>query len=366
MQKLFKAIFLSTCLIIKLCSPALAEEKKLNIYNWSDYIAPDTIKKFEEETGIDVIYDVFDSNEILEAKLFSGNTGYDIVAPTAIPFLARQINANVLLPLDKSLLKNYNNLDPIIMKQLESADPENKHAIPWMWGTTGFGYNVEKIKEILPNAPTDSLAMFYDKEVISKLSQCGVSILDTPDDVIPTTLAYLGHGLINKENDKLKQAANTLKNIRPFVKYFHSSQYINDLANGDLCLAMGWSGDILQARDRAKEANQNFTIDYVIPKEGSVIWVDVLAIPKTAPHPKNAHLFLDFIMRPEIAADQTNEIAYANGNAKSLEYIEQDIKNDPGIYPSEKLKQTFKIDILTDEQYYRTRTRAWTKMKTGR
>jgi putrescine transport system substrate-binding protein len=274
------------------------EEKVLNIYNWSDYIAEDTVANFEKETGIKVTYDVFDSNEILETKLVTGNTGYDIVVPS-LSFLARQIQAGVFQPIDRSKLANYGNLDPKLMATIAHLDADNAHSVPYLWGTTGIGYNVAKVKEVLgEGAVLDSWSMVFEPETLKKLSACGVAMLDTPSEMIPPVLLYLGEEPNSFDAAVIQKAVDRLQQLRPHITYFHSSQYINDLANGDICVAVGWSGDIFQARDRAAEAAKGVEIAYTIPKEGAPVWFDMLAIPKDAKHTANAHKFIDYLMRP--------------------------------------------------------------------
>ena len=341
-----------------------AEEKVLNVYNWSDYIAEDTIANFEERTGIKVNYDVFDSNEVLEAKLLAGNSGYDVVVPSA-GFMERQIQAGVFAPLDKSKLKNYGNLDKEILERVAAHDPGNAYAIPYMWGTTGFGYNVNKVKEAMPDAPVDSWAMLFDPDVVSKLQSCGVTLLDAPTEVFSNLMAYLGRDPNSESPEDIALFEEHMLKVRPYIKYFHSSQNINDLANGEICVAMGWSGDMLIARDRADEANQGVEINYVIPKEGAVIWFDNLAIPADAPHPENALMFLDYIMEPEVAAAISNYVFYANANSASEEFIDEEVKTDPGIYPTAEVKKNLFPDLAESPKFTRLLTRAWTKVKTG-
>ena len=346
-------------------SSAVAEEEPvLNVYNWSDYIAEDTIEKFEAETGIKVTYDVFDSNEVLEAKLLAGSTGYDLVVPTS-GFLARQIAAGVFQPLDKSKLGNIGNLDPKIVELVAGHDPDNQHSINYMWGTTGIGYNKAEIEKRMPDAPVDSWDLIFDPEVVAKFADCGVSVLDAPSEIVSAALHYLGLDPNSEDKDDLAKAEEHLLKIRPHLRYFHSSQYINDLANGDICLTVGWSGDIFQARDRAVEADNGIEVVYTIPNEGALVWFDMLAIPVDAPHPENAHKFLDFIMKPEIAADITNYVSYANGNAASLDLVADDVKNDPAIYPPSEVMANLYVPRVNTARFDRIRTRAWTKVKTG-
>jgi putrescine transport system substrate-binding protein len=348
-----------------LAAPALAQEEPvLNVYNWSDYIAEDTISNFEAETGIKVNYDVFDGNEVLEAKLLTGNTGYDVVVPTAY-FLERQIKAGLFMKLDKSKLPNIANMDPTIMKTVETADPGNQYAIDYMWGTTGLGYNTAKIAERMPDAPTDSWDMIFNPDVVSKFADCGVTVLDAPTEMVPAALNYLGIDVLSESPDDLAKAEALLMSIRPYVRYFHSSQYISDLANGDVCLSVGWSGDVLQARDRAAEADAGVEVAYSIPKEGALTWFDMMAIPADAPHPDNAHKFLNYIMDPQVIADVSNYVFYANGNSASFPLIDPAVTEDPGIYPPEAIKEKLYAIRAHTPTYDRLLTRAWTRIRTG-
>ncbi|MDE0445483.1 MAG: polyamine ABC transporter substrate-binding protein [Spirochaetaceae bacterium] len=342
-----------------------AEERVLNVYNWSDYIAEDTIADFEERTGIKVNYDVFDSNEVLEAKLLAGNSGYDVVVPAA-SFLERQIRAGIFARLDKDRLANYGNLDAAILERVAAHDPGNEHAVPYMWGTTGFGYNVAKVNAVLPDAPTDSWGMLFDPEVVAKLAPCGVTVLDAPTEVFANLMGYLGRDPNSEDAADLEAFTEHMLLIRPHIRYFHSSQNINDLANGEICVAMGWSGDMLIARDRAAEAGQGVEVAYTIPREGAVIWFDTLAIPSDAPHPDNAHLFLDYMMEPEVAAAVSNYVFYANANRASLPHVDEEVKTDPAIYPSVEVKDNLFADLADSAEFTRLLTRAWTTVKTGR
>jgi putrescine transport system substrate-binding protein len=338
----------------------------LNIYNWSDYIADDTVKRFEAETGIKVNYDVYDSNEVLEAKLLAGHSGYDLVVPSASPFLARQAVQGVYQKIDKSKLGNYGNLDPQILAAAANADPGNQFGVPYLWGTTGIGYNPDKVKAALGNkAPTDSLKLIFDPANAKKLGSCGLSLLDTPQEVFPAALAFLGRDPISRDPADLDRAADVVMAIRPDVRKFHSSQYINDLANGDLCVAFGYSGDMIQARNRAKEAKNGVTIAYSIPKEGAMMWIDMMAIPKDAPHPENALKFIDFILRPEIIAAISNTVAYANPNKLATRLVDKQIRDDPNIYPPQAVRARLFFDKPVTPQYERLRTRDWTRVKTG-
>ncbi|MGI9351213.1 MAG: polyamine ABC transporter substrate-binding protein [Rhizobiaceae bacterium] len=345
---------------------AVAEEEKvLNIYNWSDYIAEDTIEKFEKETGIKVVYDVFDSNEVLEAKLLAGSSGYDIVVPSA-SFMARQIEAGVFQKLDRTKLPNLKNLDGQIMDTVAAYDEGNQHAVVYMWGTTGIGYNEGKIKERLgDDAPTDSWALVFDPDVVSKLADCGVSVLDAPTEIIPAAMNYLGLDPTSQNPEDFKKGADLLAKIKPHLRYFHSSQYINDLANGDTCVAVGWSGDVFQARDRADEAENGQSIAYSIPKEGALTWFDMLAIPADAKHPENAHKFINFFMDAQITADITNYVWYASANSAAVSLIDEEILTDPGIFPPDEAKEKLWAPPVYGAKADRTVNREWTRVKTG-
>jgi len=340
------------------------EEKVLNVYNWSDYIDPMVIEDFQKETGIKVKYDVFDSNEVLETKLLAGSTGYDIVVPSA-SFLERQIKAGVFQKLDRSKLPNLKNMDAEITQRVALHDPGNEHSVNYLWGTSGVGYNEDKIKAAMPDAPIDSFAMFYDPKVVAKFKECGVAILDAPSEVVGTVLVYLGRDANSEKPEDLAAAEKVLMSIRPFIKYVNSSKYIEDLANGEICLALGWSGDVLQARDRAVEAGNGVIVKYLIPKEGAVMFFDMLAIPADAKHVKNAYLFIDYLMRPEVAAKNSNFVNFANSNAASLPLINEDIRNDRGLYPSDEVKAKLVPDLAESPQFTRLLTRSWTRFKTG-
>lgn len=346
-------------------APAAVEEKVLNVYNWSDYIAPDTLAKFEKETGIKVTYDVFDSNEVLETKLVTGNTGYDVVVPS-LTFLARQIQAGVFMPLDKTKIPNLSNMDPEIQANIAKLDPGNTHSVNYLWGTTGIGYNVKKIKEVFGDAaPTDSWAMVFEPANLAKLKACGVYFLDTPSEIIPPVLNYLGEEPNSFDPAVIAKAEARLKELRPSITQFHSSEYINALANGDACVAVGWSGDIFQAATRAEEANNGVEIAYVIPKEGAPMWFDMLAIPKDAKHPNNAHAFINFLLRPEIAAEISNYVAYASANKAAVAKIDPELKANPGVYPTEEAKKgLFSLAVLPPD-VDRLFNRIWTGLKTG-
>ena len=344
-------------------SVALAEE--VRVYNWSDYIDEDLLTKFEEETGIDLIYDVFDSNELLETKMLAGGSGYDVVVPSGT-FLQRQIQAGAFQKLDKSKLPNLDNMWDVVEKRTEQYDPNNAYSINYMWGTTGIGVNVEKVKEALgEDAPIDSWELIFDPDNISKLADCGVHMLDAPAEMIPAALKYIGEDPDSHDPDVIAKVEPVFMAIRPHIQKFHSSEYINALANGDICVAVGWSGDILQARDRAAEAENGVEIAYNAPKEGAQMWFDQMAIPVDAPNPDGAHKFLNFIMDAENMAAASNYVYYANGNKASQEYLLEDVIGDPAIYPSEEALDNLFTTTPYDPRVQRTVTRLWTKIKSG-
>jgi putrescine transport system substrate-binding protein len=340
------------------------EEPVLNVYNWSDYIAEDTISKFEAETGIKVNYDVFDSNELVEAKLLAGSSGYDVVVPSGF-FLERQVAAGLFLPLDKSKLPNLANMDPDVMAATAVHDPDNTHSVDYMWGTTAIGYNVAKVSERLGDQPIDTWDVVFKPELVSKLADCGVTLLDAPAEIMASALNYLGLDPNSESPDDLKKAEDLLMSIRPHVRYFNSSQYIDDLGNGEVCLSVGYSGDVFIAQAAAVEADAGVEISYVIPKEGALKWFDLFAIPADAPHPDNAHKFIDFMMRPDIAAANTNYVFYASGNKAALEQIDDEVKNDPAIYPTPEVSaKLFNLKAHTPG-YDELLTETWQRIKAG-
>jgi putrescine transport system substrate-binding protein len=354
---------LTTVAALALASAAAAEE--VRVYNWSDYIDEALLAKFEAETGIKLIYDVFDSNEVLETKLLAGGSGYDIVVPTGT-FLQRQIAAGAFQKLDKSKLANYGNLWDVISERAAKYDAGNEYAINYMWGTTGIGVNVGKVKEILgDDAPVDSLALIFDPANAEKLAACGIHMLDAPDEVIPATLKFLGEDPDSQDAAVIEKTEAVLMGVRPYIQKFNSSEYINALANGDICVAFGWSGDILQARDRAAEANNGVEIEYNAPKEGALMWFDMMAIPVDAPNAEGAHKFLDFIMNAENMAAASNYVYYANGNKASQEFLAEDVIGDPAIYPSEEALKNLYTKSPYNTKLQRTVTRLWTKVKSG-
>jgi putrescine transport system substrate-binding protein len=340
-------------------------EKTLNIYNWSDYIAPDTIPNFEKLTGIKVNYDTFDANETLEGKLAAGSSGYDVVVPTLTPFLARQIKAGFYQKLDRSKLPNWVHLDKAILERMAKYDPDNAYAIPWMTGTTGIGYNEDEVKALLPSAPVDSLHMIFDPAVVAKFKDCGVSILDSPTDVYPSVLRYLGLDPDSQKIADLKQANAVLLAIRPFIRKFDSSEYINDLANGDICLAWGYSSDINLARRRAQEAGKGVHVAFSIPKEGTERYIDTWAMTVDAPHPAAALAFLNYLMDPEVAAANTNYLYIESGNADAMKFVKPEITAYAGAFPSAATEATLFTVAPSSPEVDRARTRLWATFKTG-
>ncbi|MBM6551448.1 polyamine ABC transporter substrate-binding protein [Marinomonas ostreistagni] len=340
-------------------------EDVVHFYNWSDYIDEATLPNFEEETGISVVYDVFDSNEVLEAKLLSGQSGFDLVVPTN-DFLGKQIQAGAFMPLDREQLPNWSNLDPQMMAQLETVDPGNQYAVPYMWGTTGIGINEDKVKAALgEDAPINSWSLVFEKEYLEKLESCGVVALDAPTEVMSSAMNYLGLDPNSTDRDDIQQATDLLLDIRPHYRYFHSSKYINDLANGDICVVIGWSGDIAQAAARAEEADNGVNVSYIIPKEGALMWFDMLAIPRDAKNPEGAHTLINYLMRPEVTADITNYVWYANANPASMPMVDPEVANDESIFPTPEVREKLWLPKVLDQRTTRTITRSWNKIKTG-
>lgn len=344
-----------------------AEVPVLHVYNWSDYIAKEVLAQFQVETGIEIVYDVYDSNEILEAKLLAGRSGYDLVFPTARPFAQRHVKAGLYRKLDKSQLDHYGNLDPLILEDLADIDPGNAHLVPYLWGTTSIGYNSNKVADRLgAETAADTWALLFDPTQAERLAGCGISLLDDATEVFSAALIYLGKDPNSTDPADLEATSTVLRNVRPYIRYFHSSQYINDLANGDLCLAHGYSGDILQARDRAKEAGTGVQVALSIPREGAILAIDVMAIPADARHPGNAHRFIDFILRPEMIARITDRVAFANPNPASLPLLAPEVRHDPGIFPPPQVIERLVSPTELTPAAQRARTRAWTRIKAGR
>jgi putrescine transport system substrate-binding protein len=353
-----------------IAAPALAqkaEPKVLNIYNWSDYIAEDTIKNFEKETGIKVRYDNYDTNEILHAKLLAGKSGYDIVVPGA-PFAKMQIDGGLLQKLDRTQLKNWNNLDPALLELLARVDPGNQYLVDWLWGYITVGINVPLVKKALGDLPMpeNPWSLIFDPKYASKLKSCGVNFLDSASEVLPLAMLHVGKPAYSRNVADYKDAAEMLKKIRPFVTRFSSSGYINDLAGGSLCAVMGYSGDINIARARAIEAGKGPIIEALVPKSGATMFFDVMAIPADAPHPKNAHLFIDYILRPEVHASLTNKVFYANPNKASLKHVKPDVANNPSVFPGDAAKAAMTVPEPVPQDIRRVQTRAFTSFKAGK
>lgn len=338
---------------------------EVHVYNWSDYIDEELLAKFEAETGDKLIYDVFDTNELLETKLLAGSSGYDVVVPSA-SFLQRQIQIGLFQKLDYSKLPNAEHLWDVIKDRTGQYDPDNAYSINYMWGTTGIGINVDKVKEALgEDVAHDSLALIFDPKNMEKLAACGVHLLDAPAEMIPAALKYIGEEPDSKDLDVIAKVEPLFMAIRPYVTKFHSSEYINALANGDICVAFGYSGDILQARDRADEADNGVTITYNVASEGAVMWFDQMAIPDDAPNSEGAHKFLNFMMDPENMAAASNYVYYANGNLASQKLLEEDVITDTGIYPAADTMKNLFTTTAYGSKEQRTVTRLWTKIKSG-
>jgi putrescine transport system substrate-binding protein len=354
----------ATAIALVFAAPAYGQGV-VNVFNWSDYITPEVLERFTAETGIQVVYDVYDSNDVLEARLLAGQSGYDVVVPTS-SYLARQIPAGVYQPLDLSQIPNAEGLDPDLMQAVQAHDPGNEHSVIYMWGTNGIGWNVDMVHErIGEDGPTDSWSMVFDPEIASQLADCGISFLDSQSDMFPVALQYLGLDPNSTDEADLEQAAALMESVRPYVRYFHSSQYITDLANGEICVAVGWSGDVLIAMDRAEEAGTGAEIEYTIPVEGTIEWFDLMAIPVDAPNPENAHAFINFILQPDVVAEITNYVFYPNAVPASLDYVDPEIAEDPSIYPPEEVMANLFPSPVYDARTDRVMTRLWTRVRTG-
>jgi putrescine transport system substrate-binding protein len=367
-QRVMPQIQFAIAVATLLLSPshASAEERTVNFYNWSNYMAPGVLEDFTRETGIKVIYDTFDANETLETRLLAGKSGYDLVVPTAY-FLQRQIKANVFQKLDKSKLPNLANAWPVVTARLSTYDPDNRYAVNYMWGTTGIGYNVKAVETILgPNAAIDNWEFVFKPENLAKFKDCGVHMLDSPDDIFPAALNYLGLDPNSTKQADLEKAADLVGKIRPYVRKFHSSEYLSALATGEICLVVGWSGDILQARNRAAEANNGIAVGYAIPKEGAQMFFDNLAIPTDARNVKEAYELVNFLYRPDVAARNSNFLSYANGNAASQNLLDPKVLGDKNIYPDEAILAKLFVITARDPATQRIINRLWTKVKTGR
>lgn len=341
------------------------EEKALNLYIWNDYLAPDTVAGFEKETGIQVSVTNYASNEELEGKLAAGHSGYDVVVPSA-SFYQRQIRAGLYRKIDKSKLPNLSNLDPQLVQLMALQDPGNDHAVLHMWGTYGMGYNVDKVKAAAPGAPLDSWKLGFDPATARKLQKCGIAMLESPAEMFRVALNAIGKDPNTTDPADIEAAAAALMKIRPYLRYVQTDRIIGDLANGEICLAIGYLGDFLQARDRAAESHTGQKIAYVVPKDGSILWFDSYLIPKDAPHPGNAHAFIDYMLRPQVIASVTNAIHYANGNVKATSLVDPTVRDDPGVYPPSETRAKLVPALADSPQNARLMTRLWTKFMTGR
>lgn len=354
----------AAALALAACGGGGSKEQTLRIYNWSDYIDPDLLKQFETETGIKVTYDTFDSNEILETKVLTGGTGYDIVTPSNHN-LPRYIQAKAIQPLDFAKLPSRKNLWPELMQRMEPFDPGGKYSVPYMWGTMGIGYNKAELARRLPGVNVDSWDVVFKPENLARLKECGVYFLDASEDMYAVTLNYLGKDPNSKAVADYEAATALLLKLRPYVTKFHSSEYINALANGDACVVVGYSGDILQAADRAEEAGKGVEVGYAIPKEGSQVWFDVFTIPADAPNAEAAYRFLEFMLRPEVIAKASNYTAYANANAAATALVDEELRNDPNVYPTPEVFGRLFVTTTKDQGLVREVNRLWTKVMTG-
>ena len=362
------ALLLAACGSRQQATPVPAgtdEEKVLNIYNWSDYMDPELVQAFAKEYGIKVNYDVFDSNEVLATKLLTGASGYDIVVPTAA-FLAREINAGVFRRLDKSLLTNLGNIDPHFARLSEQFDPGRNFGVNYLVSTMGVAYNAEMVAAAMPAPPVASLGVFFDPAVIQHFAKCGVTFVDAPEDVVSTVLIYLGRPPNSEKPEDLAAAARVLMAIRPYVRRLDSLKYLDDLANGEICLALGWSGDAAQAAVRAHEAGNGNTIRYSIPREGAILILDMLVIPVDAKHPRNAHLFMNYMLRPDVAARNSGFLHYQSSNAAAYPLVDPVVYNDRSIYPAPEAMAKLVPVLSHSPAYTRQLTRIWTRFRTGR
>lgn len=359
---LFKWLGVSGALL--LAADGSAQSRLLNVYNWTDYVAPDTISNFEKEFKVKVNYDLYDSTEVVEAKLLAGKTGYDVIIQS-YRYASRLIPIDIFSPLQRSKLSLFSNLDPWVMQKMEKYDPGNLYGVPYMWGTTGFAYNVEMVKARMPDAPLDSGAMLFDPEIVSKFADCGVSLLDEPTDVIPMVLLYLGLDPNSMEPDDLAQAEAQLKSVRPYIRYFSSAKMLNDLPNGEICIAMSWSGDYASAQNRALEVGADINLAYSTPKEGSMLWFDGIFIPADSDHIDIAHEFINYLLRPDVIAAASNFTNYANANLAAPPYMLPEVINNPALYPPKSERSRFDVGVIYGPKIERLRTRSWSRIKTG-
>ena len=365
-MRLLLAVCLPAAALAMAIPSGVAQQRVVNFYNWSDYIDPMVLEEFTKSSGIQVKYDTFDSNDVLETKLLAGRSGYDLVVPTGY-FLERQIKAGVFQPLDKSKIPNLTNAWDEITQRLATYDPGNQYAVSYMWGTTGIGYNVKAARDALGfDAKINSWDVVFKPEIIGKFKNCGVHILDSSDDVLASALNYLGLDPNSKNEADIQKAADVVTKVRPFVRKFHSSEYLNALASGEICLVLGFSGDIKQAQKRAAEAKRGVEIGYAIPREGAQLWFDNLAIPTDAKNVGEAHELINYLMRGEVAAKNSNYVSYANGNAASRPFLDPSVRDDKTVYPDETTMKTLYTISAHDQKTQRLMNRLWTRIKTGR
>ncbi|MDC0185198.1 extracellular solute-binding protein [Gammaproteobacteria bacterium] len=362
----FKKINLSFIIMFGLLQSfnAFSQDRVVNFYNWADYIGEDTIENFQEEYGIKVNYDTYESSEIVEAKLLSGNSGYDLVMHSAM-YSKRLMPIGIFHKIDKSKLKNVSLIDPKLMEMLNVFDPGNEMMIPYSYGSTGITYNEDMILERLPDAPIGSGAMLFDPEVISKFADCGISVLDSPTDVIPTALAYLGYRDDSLDPKELREVEDLLLEVRPYIKKFTSSTMLNDLPNGDLCMAQSWAGDYATAKMRSEEAGKKINLKYFVPSEGSLLWLDIMVIPNDAPNLENAYLLMDYLMRPEISADFVNLTHYASPIPSADKFLKDGVREDTAIYPTPEIMSLLTLTPVDPPKYNRIKTRIFTRFKTN-
>lgn len=343
---------------------ASAEDRQVNVYNWSDYVDAEVLEDFEKETGITVNYDTYDSNEVLETKLLTGKTGYDVVVPSAT-FLQRQIQAGVYQKLDKAKLPNIKHMDPLLEERTQVFDPGNEYSVNYMWGTSGYGVNEAQIRALNPDAPIGSWDLLFNVEELTKVAECGVYVMDEPDEMFPAAMHYLGINPDSNSPADIRKAGELLSSIRPYIRKFHNSELVNALANGDICLAYGWSGDVLQASDRAAEADKDVEVSYILPEEGAQMWFDQIAIPKDAENVDEAHEFINYLMRPEVIAKMTDYVYYANGNKDATPLVDEEITSDHSIYPTDAVKQRLYTIGAKPLKAQRLMNRTFTQVKTG-
>lgn len=349
---------ITLALLLSMALPLHAEEKVVNIFNWGDYVGKQALKDFEAETGIKVHYDTFDSLEILESKLLTGRTGYDVVFPTNT-IVGRLLPAKALQPVDPQKLKGLNNIDPEILAKFAQVDPGNRYAVPYTWGTTGLAMNLQAIQKRIPDAPLDSLDLLFKPEYADKLKDCGIAVLDAPQEVISIALNYLGKAPYSHDPADLKAAKALLEKLRPNVRYIGYGTLSTDLANGNICLALTYNGDASLAQSQITETKQNFEVIYRIPREGTLLWADSMAMPANAPHPEAARAFIEFMMRPQPMAELTNTLYFANANQASTPLLDKAVSEDPNIYPPEAVKAKLFSEEMLPAKVLRERTRAW-------